>query len=147
MITNEVQYRATKAHLAKFDEAAANLGATLAKGGARARLTQLELDAVRAQAGDLRAEIEEYDRLRSGAVSAFEATSLAELATLLVKARIARGWTQRRLADALGIAEQQVQRYESSGYRSASLARICDVAAALDILVTERAVLRDPDAA
>jgi HTH-type transcriptional regulator/antitoxin HigA len=147
VITNEVQYRATKAHLAKFEEAAANLEVTLAKGGARARLTQLELDAVRAQADDLRAEIEEYDRLRSGAVSAFEATSLAELATLLVKARIARGWTQRRLADALGIAEQQVQRYESSGYRSASLARICDVAAALDIVVTERAVLRDPDAA
>ena len=80
-------------------------------------------------------------------MSTFEATSLAEPATLLVKARIARGWTQRRLADALGIAEQQVQRYESSGYRSASLARICDVAAALDIDVTERAVLRDPDAA
>ena len=59
MITNEVQYRATKAHLAKFEEAAANLEATLAKGGARARLTQLELDAVRAQADDLRAEIEE----------------------------------------------------------------------------------------
>ena len=147
MITNEVQYRATKAHLAKFDEAATNLEATLAEGGARTRLTQLELDAVRAQADDLRSEIEEYDRLRSGAVSAFEAASLAELATLLVKARIARGWTQRRLADALGIAEQQVQRYESTGYRSASLARICDVAAALDILVTERAVLRDPDAA
>lgn len=147
MITNEVQYRATKAHLAKFEEAAANLEATLAKPGARARLTQLELDAVRAQADDLRAEIEEYDRLRSGAVSAFEATSLAELATLLVKARIARGWTQRRLADALGIAEQQVQRYESSDYRSASLARICDIANALDIHVTERAVLRDPDAA
>jgi HTH-type transcriptional regulator / antitoxin HigA len=147
VITNEVQYRATKAHLATFDEAAANLETTLAQGGARTRLTQLELDAVRAQADDLRAEIEEYDRLRSGAVSAFEATSLAELATLLVKARIARGWTQRRLADALGIAEQQVQRYESSDYRSASLARICDVATALDILVTERAVLRDPDAA
>jgi len=147
VITNEVQYRATKAHLAKFDEAAANHEVTLAKGGARARLTQLELDAVRAQADDLRAEIEEYDRLRSGAVSAFEAPSLAELATLLVKARIARGWTQRRLADALGIAEQQVQRYESSDYRSASLARICDIAAALDIVVTERAVLRDPDTA
>lgn len=46
-----------------------------------------------------------------------------------------------------GSTSQQVQRYESSDYRSASLARICDVAAALDIVVTERAVLRDPDAA
>jgi HTH-type transcriptional regulator/antitoxin HigA len=69
------------------------------------------------------------------------------LATLLIKARVARGWTQRQLADELGVAEQQVQRYESTGYRSASLARICDVAAALDVTITERASLRGPDAA
>ncbi len=72
---------------------------------------------------------------------------LADVATLLVKARIARGWTQRRLAETLGFAEQQVQRYESTGYRSASLARICDVAAALGVSVTETAQLVDPDAA
>jgi HTH-type transcriptional regulator/antitoxin HigA len=47
----------------------------------------------------------------------------------------------------LGVAEQQVQRYESTGYRSASLARICDVASALNVIVTERAVLGNPDAA
>jgi hypothetical protein len=59
VITNDMQYRATKAHLATFDQAAAILEATLAAGDAP-RLTQLELDAVRAQADDLRAEIEEY---------------------------------------------------------------------------------------
>ena len=78
---------------------------------------------MRAQAEDLRAEIAEYELLRSGAVSTFEASSLAELPTLLVKARIARGWTQRDLADALGVAEQQMQRYEATGYRAASLAQ------------------------
>ena len=108
MITNEVQYRATKAHLRQFDEALANLEAKAAP--KRSKLTQLEIDAVGAQAEDLRAEIDEYDHLRSGAVSTFEASSLAELATLLVKARIARGWSQRRLAETLGVAEQQVQR-------------------------------------
>jgi HTH-type transcriptional regulator/antitoxin HigA len=61
--------------------------------------------------------------------------------------RIARGWTQRRLAEALGVAEQQVQRDESTDYRSASLARICDVAAALDVAVTEKAELQGPHAA
>ena len=146
MITNEVQHRATKGHLAKFEEAAANLEAKLDRSD-RSKLGQLELDAVLAQADDLRTEIEEYELLRSGSVSSFDADSLSELATLLVKARIARGWTQRRLADVLGVAEQQVQRYESTGYRSASLARICDVASALDVTVTERAVLRNPDAA
>lgn len=143
MITNEVQYRATKAHLAKFDQAAANLEARRD----RSKLARLELDAVRAQADDLRSEIEEYELLRSGTVSSFDASSLSDLATLLVKARIARGWTQRQLAEALGIAEQQVQRYESTGYRAASLARICDVASALGATVTERAVLGNPDAA
>ena len=143
MITNEVQYRATRAHLAKFEEAALNLVARQD----RSKLTQLEIDAVRAQADDLRTEIEEYELLRSGGVSSFAANSLEDLAVLLVKARIARGWTQRQLADALGIAEQQVQRYESTGYRAASLARICDVAAALGVTVTEMAVLGSPDAA
>ena len=146
MITNEVQYRATKGHLERFEQAAANLEAQLVEKSAP-RLLQVELDAVRSQAKDLRAEIAEYEQLRSGAVSSLEAHSLAELATLLIKARIARGWTQRELADALGVAEQQVQRYEATEYRSASLARICDVAAALDIAVTERAVLGKSDAA
>lgn len=145
MITNEIQYRTTKAHLRRFEAAAANLAekAELAP----SRLAKLELDAVRSQADDLRAELEEYERLRSGTVSTFEAPSLPELATLLVKARIARGWTQRELADALGVAEQQVQRYEATAYQSASLARICDVAAALGMRVTERAELRHPPAA
>ena len=44
-------------------------------------------------------------------------------------------------------AEQQVQRYEAAGYRSASLARLCDVAAALNVTITERASLRGPGAA
>lgn len=143
MITNEVQYRATKAHLAKFEEAAGNLVAN----HERSKLAQLELDAVRAQAEDLRSEIAEYELLRSGTVSSFDASSLSELATLLVKARIARGWTQRQLADAMGVAEQQMQRYEATGYRAASLARICDVTSALGVTVTERVVLGNPDAA
>ncbi len=36
---------------------------------------------------------------------------------------------------------------KTSGYRSASLARICDVATALGVTMTERAELRDPNAA
>jgi HTH-type transcriptional regulator/antitoxin HigA len=146
MFTNEVQRRSTEAHLRQFEEALANLEAKH-RGKKRSNLAQLEIDAVRSQAEDLRAELEEYDRLRSGAVSTFEASSLEELATLLIKARIARGWSQRQLADELDIAEQQVQRYESTGYRPASLARMCDVAAALDVKITERLSLRGPDAA
>ena len=145
MITNEVQRRSTEAHLRQFDDALANLEAN--HGKKRSKLAQLEIDAVRSQAEDLRNQIDEYDRLRSGAVSTFEAASLEELATMLIQARIARGWSQRDLADALGVAEQQIQRYESTGYRAASLARISDVANAINITITERGSLRGPDAA
>ena len=143
MITNEVQYRATKAHLEQFNQAAANLAA---QEGKSTRLRQLELDAVNAQADDLRAEIADYEQLRSGQVSTFTAGTLAELATVLVKARVARGWTQRQLADALGMAEQQIQRYEANEYRSTSLARLCDIADALGVQVEQRAELK-PSAA
>lgn len=139
MIANEVQFRATKAHLERFDQAAANIEA---RPGERTPLERLELDAVRSQADDLRAELTEFDDLRNGKSSTFETSSLEELSTLLVKARIARGWTQRQLAEALGIAEQQIQRYESNDYRSMSLARLCDVADALGVTVAQHAELR-----
>ncbi len=139
MITNEVQYRATKGHLERFEAAATNIEA---RPGKRSRLERLELDALRAQADDLRAELGEFDLLRQGAVSTFDAPSLEELSTVLVKARISRGWTQRQLAEALGMAEQQIQRYEANDYRSASLARLCDIANVLGVTVAQHGELK-----
>lgn len=71
-----------------------------------------------------------------------EASSLAGLGDALIKARVARGWTQRQLADRLGVAEQQIQRSEATAYRSASLARLSDIADALGVSFSERAELR-----
>jgi len=139
VITNEVQYRATRAHLDRFERAAANIEA---RSGARTKLERLELEAIRSQAADLQAELDEYDRLRTGTVVTFDAPSLGDLATVLVKARIARGWTQRQLAEVLGMAEQQIQRYEANDYRSTSLARLCDIADALGVTVAQHGELR-----
>ena len=144
MITNEVQYRATKAHAAQFQEALRNMEADVGVPDRKRR--RLEIAAVRSQLGDLQAEIAEYEQLRSGTIRSFEAGSLPELAVALVKARIAKGWSQRRLADKLGVAEQQIQRYESTGYTSASLARLCDVVAALGVDVHEVVSLPSTDA-
>ncbi len=144
MITNEVQYRATKAHASRFEEALRNLEADKTAGNKR---RELEIGAVRAQLEDLQGELTEYEQLRSGTIRSFEVASLPELAVALVKARIAKGWSQRRLAEELGVAEQQIQRYESSGYTSASLARLCDVVAALGVDVREVVTLPSTDAA
>lgn len=65
VITNEVQRRVTEGHLRQFEEALANLKAKTS-GRKRSKLAQLEIDAVRSQADDLRVELNDYDRLRSG---------------------------------------------------------------------------------
>lgn len=133
MITNDVQYRLTKTLLTQFEEAARNLETGLAD----AKNKKLQFDAARAQADDFTVELTEYERLRSGAITSFEADLLAALSILLVQARVARGWSQRQLAAEVGVAEQQIQRYEANRYATASLARLCEIANALGLRVRE----------
>ena len=146
MITNDVQHRNTKSWLARFESDAVDLEQQH-PAAERTRLQQLQIDAARSQADDLRRELVEYERLRSGEERTFAASTLRGIAELLIKARVARGWSQRRLADELGIAEQQVQRYEATGYSAASLARLTDIADALGMTVTETATLNTVSAA
>ena len=139
MITNERQYQHTGKKLADLESL---IAATERGEAGDDGFRDLQIAGLKSQATDLREELAEYDMLRDGSTTVIEATSLAGLADALVKVRIARGWTQRQLADRLGVAEQQVQRYESTSYRTASLARLCDIAEALDVTITQRALLR-----
>ena len=138
MIANDRQYQQTRKRIADLERllAAVNEGTAGDEG-----FRDLQADALSSQLDDLRVELAEYDELRSGAATTFESPTLSGLADALIKARIARGWTQADLADALGVAEQQIQRYESSRYAGASLARLGDVASALKVAVSETVVL------
>ncbi len=138
MITNERQRQHTSKKLADLE---ALIEATQRGDAGDDGFRDLQIAGLESQATDLREELAEYEQLRDGSTTVIEATSLAGLADALIKARIARGWTQRQLADRLGVAEQQVQRYESTSYRTASLARLCDIAEALDVTITQRALL------
>ena len=59
--------------------------------------------------------------------------AVAELPSILIKARIAQGLRQKDLAERLGLNEHQIQRYEATDYATASLARIKEVANALGL--------------
>ena len=63
----------------------------------------------------------------------FEYDSLTELPEGLIKARIARGMTQKQLAESLNLQEQQIQRYEATLYKGAALERIEAVAKVLGL--------------
>lgn len=64
-----------------------------------------------------------------------EATRLDQLPVALIRARIARGVTQRQLAERTGLAEQAIQRYEATDYNGVSFARLVEIADALEVTV------------
>ncbi len=147
VIANERQYHITKSRLGKiegflesYDRAEAE-----ARAGSR-RLARAELDAIKSEMDVLSTQIAEYELLKSGAVTVFEAESLEELPNILIRARISRGLTQRDLAERLGLKEQQVQRYESEAYASSSLTRLREIAAGLNLKISKIAEL-NPESA
>lgn len=60
-------------------------------------------------------------------------TPLSDIGTQLIDARIARGLSQRELAELVGVHQQQIARWEKQRYASTSLGRLSRVAEALGI--------------
>jgi HTH-type transcriptional regulator / antitoxin HigA len=134
VITNERQYRITKAQLAKLQEGVDkfDLEETAQRLGSRI-LAQAGLDGLKSEVEVLADQLKEYESLQSGVATNFRAASLTELDTLLIRARIARRLSQRELAEKIGVKEQQIQRYEAQKYAGASLRRVIEIARALNI--------------
>ena len=132
MIKNERQYLVTKTQRDKFARA---LEQAEARRSGDPLLAKLEVDALRSQLAELEQQLAEYESLRSGGCDVIEASSLEELPAALVKARIAARLSQKELSERLHLKEQQIQRYEATNYRSASLARLQQVAKALGVEV------------
>ena len=139
MITNEKQYKSTKALIDKLAGAFAFL--EVPAGDMSEVLIKAQRSALRSQIDELEDDARFYEDLRSGKITEFAAESLQDLPDILIQARIARGMSQKDLGDFLGVAEQQIQRYESDRYRAASLDRLTDVADALNVRIVERAQL------
>lgn len=139
MITNERQYRITKAEAERFAQAIAH--DTEQSVHLHPRLRQAMQEGLESQLADLRDQLDEYEALRSGRITTLELTSLMELPDALIRARAAAGITQKELAARLGLKEQQVQRYEANRYAGASLERMQAVAEALGVTIHEQITL------
>jgi ribosome-binding protein aMBF1 (putative translation factor) len=132
MIKNERQYRITKAQAAKLAAGLESFSAQSA-GDTRThpRLVKAQADALRSQLESLSAELREYEQVKTGEVPAPDLSYIAVVPRDLIRARIAAGLSQKDLAERLGMPEQQIQRYEAVEYESVSLARIMQIARAL----------------
>ncbi len=83
------------------------------------------------RAENLRAEVDRYERLKSGEITRFGAGDLATFGEALVEARVARGMEEGGLAAAVGVSPDEIERYERDRYRDASLQLVSEVARVL----------------
>ena len=142
MITNERQFKIAKTQMEKFKLSIINFDLEeLVKSGTERLIAQAQLDQMQSEYEVLFEQIKEYERLSSGEEKEFEMRSLRDIPVALIKARISNNWTQKQLAELLGIKEQQVQRYEAEIYQSASIATLCRTAEALGLDIPDFAVM------
>ena len=145
MIKNERQYRITRAQADRFSQTLDNLRQRPSDAeGVHPLIAKAQEDALRSQLADLEGELREYESLRAGKFPMDELSVVAELPTVLIKARIAQGLSQKDLAERIGLKEQQIQRYEATDYASASLTRIKEVVSALGAATSKSALTTGP---
>ena len=135
MITNEREYRIARADLRRFEEELSKPRVVAEQPGVHPVFVAATPAILNQQLEELRAEIREYEELKSGIHRSWEFSDLGSLPQVLIESRIARGLTQRHLADELKLREQAIQRYEDNRYAGASFERIVDIAGVLGLYV------------
>ncbi|WP_432787382.1 helix-turn-helix domain-containing protein [Novosphingobium rhizosphaerae] len=134
MISNEKEYRSTKLALAGFEDALMKYDVLKAiECGIDPMIARAQRGSYERQAAELREQLSAYEALRDGKVHEFEVHGIPDLGKGLVEARVAKGLTQRELANLAGLQEQQIQKYEKERYGSANLKRLAHIAATIGI--------------
>jgi hypothetical protein len=95
MISNDRQYRITKARLAEFERTIRDAGGRGPRADQHPALHTAMIAGLQGQAADLRAEIERYEALKSGSIAGGEVHELADLGRVAIEARIAANLTQK----------------------------------------------------
>lgn len=140
MITNEKQYKITKAQAQKFFEAYNNFDEKkVIAAGIHEKFAKSQREALQLQYNALNKQLEEYDKIKTGVVQTKTAHSLEDLPKILIMSRIAQDLTQAELAEKLNLKTQQIQRYESDFYSTASLKRLYEVSQALGVELKQNA--------
>jgi HTH-type transcriptional regulator/antitoxin HigA len=136
MLINERQYEVEKRKVAELENARQKALDKQA-GGSTDRLHLLQLEEMLA---GMRAEMEEFMRLKEGNVSSLEISSMPDMGKVLIKARIAKGWTAADLAGRIKLLDwsedfnaEQIGQLEATFYQDASLAMLALTFDALEL--------------
>ena len=148
MIRSEKEYRSAVAALDGFDTAIMGYDVLKAmESGIDPLIAKAQRGSFERQAAELREQIGAYEALRSGKVRDLDVDDVLGLGRRLSDARVAKGLTQRELANLAGLQEQQIQRYEKELYGSASLTRVAHIASAIGLSFSAKLTITGDDPA
>lgn len=127
MIENDLQLRISKTRLREFGAVLVALEQDPLNEAAKT----VRRDALHSLIQELEEDIQAFEHLRGSHTEILNLDELEGLPQQLIRARVSAGLTQAALAKRLGLKTQQIQRYETSGYASASLTRVIEIARVL----------------
>jgi hypothetical protein len=123
MIRTENEYQEAVAQLTTQRERLQKKEAKLLKQGLSAEEVARGIAPEKTFMLQLSEEIESYEKLRRGDLGEIQNLNLAGLGRMLIGVRIARGISQRKLAELMGCHESQVSRDERNEYHGITLER------------------------
>ena len=134
MIRNENEYKDAVRRLGEQEERLKQQTAELK----RTKLSRDEikrvLDPVRSFHEQIKEEVASYERLKRGEFN--ELQNFSGIGRLLIALRVAKGLTQRELAERLAVSETQVSRDERNEYHGVTVDRANRILEALEVQVT-----------
>jgi len=133
MIYNERQYKITTKQIENLHDALDNLDVS----DMPEWLAVAQVDALKSQIADLQSQATEFELIKQGKIRHSESSDLSNLPKVLIQARIGKGYSQKDLAEKLGMTMQQIQRYEASNYMGASLSRLIEISKILEVSINE----------
>lgn len=140
MIKTAKEYEETQKRLAEADAVSEAQRAALEQSGLSPKHIAIAMSPLQAMRDQLQGELDWFEQARRGAIRPIP--SLSNIGLSLIALRIARGLTQRQLAERLGVNEAQVSKDERNEYHGVSVERAQRVLDALDGEVTVSVRLR-----
>jgi DNA-binding XRE family transcriptional regulator len=141
VIKNEREYKIGRGWLEKFQGSLEAARSRKPKDKNDAERLKVRVAGLESQLEELEEDLAAYEHLKAGKQRVFVAHSLSELPLTLILARVARGLTQKDLAEKLGVSEKQVQRDEANDYATAGFNRVVKIAEVLDVRLEVKAEL------
>ncbi|CAK9252046.1 unnamed protein product [Sphagnum jensenii] len=132
MITSGQQLKSVQETISRFAESIEEVKRQQAEGKIPANDAEISIGGFNYEIKKLKQQVDEYKSLISGSMDYIDARKLEDLPRTMIQLRLALGWSQKRLADELGVQQQQIARYEATDYEGISFQRMLVMLNAFD---------------